>query len=97
LSERSQGKLSEQNLETAVRQIHHDGLVVIQNAIDTTLLENLNARMVADALKLRSKGKDTPFNYNPGNLQQDAPPVKEFFHPEIFLSQYEGSLPLQFG
>ena len=92
-SERSCGKLSEQKLESAVRQIHYDGLVVIQNAVDTPLLEALNARMVADALKLRSKGKETPFNYNPGNLQQDAPPVKQFFHPEIFLSKSNGTPP----
>ena len=86
-TERTQGKLSEQNLEIAVRQVHHDGLVVIQNAIDTDLLDKLNSRMVADAIALRSRGKDSPFNYNTGNLQQDAPPVKEFFHPEIFLSK----------
>ena len=81
------------NLEIGVRQIHLDGLVVIQNAIDAAKLEKLNKRMIADALKLRSRGKDTPFNYNPGNLQQDAPPVKEFFEPEIFLSRC--SVPFQ--
>ncbi len=88
LTERTRGKLSEQNLEIAVRQVHHDGLVVVQNAIDIDLLDKLNNRMVADAMALRSRGKDSPFNYNQGNLQQDAPPVKEFFHPEIFLSKF---------
>ena len=88
-TERARGKLSQQKLQIAVRQIHHDGLVVIQDAVNTDLLDKLNDRMVADALDLRSRGKDSPFNYNPGNLQQDAPPVKEFFHPEIFLSLSE--------
>lgn len=87
LEERTRGRLSEQNLEIAVRQVRHDGLVVVQNAIDTEILDQLNRRMVADALELRSRGSDSPFNYNQGNLQQDAPPVKEFFHPEIFLSR----------
>ncbi|KIW80804.1 hypothetical protein Z517_07421 [Fonsecaea pedrosoi CBS 271.37] len=86
LTERSQGKLSEQNLERAVRQVHHDGLVIVQNAIDTGVLRKLNEKMVKDAFELRSRGEHSPFNYNKGNLQQDAPPVKEYFHPEIFLN-----------
>ncbi|OAL26836.1 hypothetical protein AYO22_04003 [Fonsecaea multimorphosa] len=86
LTERSRGKLSEQNLEKAVRQVRHDGLVIVQNAIDTNVLRKLNEKMVEDALELRSKGENSPFNYNQGNLQQDAPPVREYFQPEIFLS-----------
>ncbi|KIW55481.1 hypothetical protein PV05_04220 [Exophiala xenobiotica] len=82
----AQGRLTEQNLETAVRSLQHDGLVVVENAIDTKVLDKLNTKMVADALYLQSKGKNGPFNYNQGNLQQDAPPVKEHFHSEIFLN-----------
>jgi hypothetical protein len=92
-SERTRGKLSDQNLEKAVRQVHHDGIVIVQDAIETELLDKLNDRMVADALSLRSRGKDSPFNYNQGNLQQDAPPVKEFFYPQIFLSQSRRASP----
>ncbi|EXJ67645.1 uncharacterized protein A1O5_08991 [Cladophialophora psammophila CBS 110553] len=86
LAERDQGKLNEQNLERAVRQVRHDGLVIVQNAIDTDLLNKLNKKMVKDALELRSRGENSPFNYNQGNLQQDAPPVREYFQPEIFLN-----------
>jgi hypothetical protein len=82
----AQGRLSEQNLEIAVRSLRNDGLVVVENAIDTKLLDKLNTKVVADAVYLQSRGKDSPFNYNQGNLQQDAPPVKEHFHCEIFLS-----------
>ncbi|KAL2433475.1 hypothetical protein ABEF95_003238 [Exophiala dermatitidis] len=86
LTEKAQGRLDERNLEKAVRQVRHDGLVVVQNAVDADNIDKLNKKMVADALKLRARGKDSPFNYNPGNLQQDAPPVKEYFHPDIFFN-----------
>ena len=81
------GKLSERNLETAVRHVLQDGLVVVENAIDHEVLDKLNEKMVQDAITLRSRGDDSPFNYNKGNLQQDAPPVREFFDPSIFLSK----------
>ena len=35
---------------------------------------------------LQARGKDMPFNYNVGNIQQDAPPVKSFFHNSVFLN-----------
>lgn len=87
LTEKAQGRLDERNLEKAVRQVRHDGLVVVMNAVDTVNIDKLNKKMVEDALKLRARGKDSPFNYNPGNLQQDAPPVEEYFHPDIFFSK----------
>lgn len=86
-TEKTQGRLDERNLEKAVRSVLHDGLVIVQDAVDTDIVDKLNKKMVADALKLRARGKDGPFNYNQGNLQQDAPPVKEHFHPDIFLSK----------
>jgi hypothetical protein len=43
--------------------------------------------MVEDARVLQSMGDNGPFNYNQGNLQQDAPPVAEFFYPSIFTSK----------
>ncbi|KAJ9632027.1 hypothetical protein H2203_000428 [Taxawa tesnikishii (nom. ined.)] len=44
--------------------------------------------MVSDARTLQAKGKDGPFNYNIGNLQQDAPPVLSYFHPSIFMNPF---------
>lgn len=81
-----QGRLTEQHLELAVRHTLEDGLVVVENAIDHAVLDYLNEKMIEDAIVLRSRGKDSPFNYNQGNLQQDAPPVRKFFNPSIFLS-----------
>lgn len=82
-----EGTLSERNLERAVRHVLQDGLVVVENAVDHDILDRLNAKMVADAAVLRDMKDKSPYNYNKGNLQQDAPPVKEWFAPEIFLSE----------
>jgi len=65
--ELSHGRLASRNLEKAVRSLHEDGLVVIENAIPHEDLDHLNTKMVQDALHLQSRGKDMPFNYNVGN------------------------------
>lgn len=85
--ERLSGKLTEKNLELAIRYLHHDGLVVVKNAIEHHHLDKLNKKMTADALTLAARGANSPYNYNRGNLQQDSPPVKEYFEPSIFLSK----------
>lgn len=78
-------RLTPQNLEVAIRSLHHDGLVVVEGAIPHEALNRLNAKMVDDARALQSR-EDSPFNYNPGNIQQDAPPVRAYFNSSIFLS-----------
>jgi ectoine hydroxylase-related dioxygenase (phytanoyl-CoA dioxygenase family) len=80
-------RLSDQNLEVAIRSLYQDGLVVIENVIPHDCLDRLNKRMVEDAYYLQSKKENSPFNYNPGNIQQDAPPVREYFEPSIFMSK----------
>lgn len=79
------GRLAPQNLEAAIRSLYHDGLVMVENAIPHEPLDALNKKMVEDAYALQIKGEDSPYNYNPGNLQQDAPPVREYFDKRIFL------------
>jgi hypothetical protein len=83
--------LNERNLEQAVRAVHLDGLAVINDVVPHVVIDSLNKKMVEDALVLQARGKDSPFNYNQGNLQQDAPPVAEHFHPSIFLSKSSAS------
>ncbi|KAL7629726.1 hypothetical protein AAE478_001249 [Parahypoxylon ruwenzoriense] len=85
-SETQKGILEARNLERAVGAIHRDGLVVIEDVIPHEVLDNLNEKMVQDARVLQARGEDGPFNYNTGNLQQDAPPVAEFFNPTIFTN-----------
>jgi hypothetical protein len=85
-SEVNEGRLDARNLEAAVRHLHQDGLVVVEDVISHQSLDHLNEKMVRDARILQGRGKNSPYNYNPGNLQQDAPPVLEFFDLSIFAS-----------
>jgi hypothetical protein len=67
------GRLASRNLEKAVRGLHEDGLVVIEDAIPHDDLDRLNEKMVRDALQLQARGKDMPFNYNVGNSMCRTP------------------------
>ncbi|KAI2642057.1 hypothetical protein GGS21DRAFT_288415 [Xylaria nigripes] len=79
-------RLGQQNLEIAVRGVHLDGLVVVEDIVPHHHLNHLNAKMVQDARILQARGEDGPFNYNTGNLQQDAPPWAEYFYPSVFTN-----------
>ncbi|KAI5921438.1 hypothetical protein F4810DRAFT_712476 [Camillea tinctor] len=80
-------RLNERNLELAVRSMHEDGLVVVEDVVPHEHLDHLNEKMVRDARELQARGEDGPFNYNVGNLQQDAPPWAEYFYPSVFTNR----------
>ncbi|KAL5117897.1 hypothetical protein ACEQ8H_004215 [Pleosporales sp. CAS-2024a] len=84
-SEVQDGTLSPRNLEIAVRALSRDGLVIIDNLIQHPTLDRLNAKMTQDAYELQGR-KDSPFNYNKGNIQQDPPMTREWFSPSIFTN-----------
>lgn len=84
-SELHEGKLSQSHLEMALRAIHRDGLVVIEDLVAHDTIDDLNERMVLDAYSLQAR-KDSPFNYNKGNIQQDPPMTAEWFSSEIYTS-----------
>jgi hypothetical protein len=84
-SEVKSGKLDQRNLEIAIRALSRDGLVVLEDMVDHAVLDRLNKKMVQDALELQAR-KDSPFNYNKGNIQQDPPMTQEWFSDEIYVS-----------
>ncbi|KAI0453148.1 hypothetical protein F5B21DRAFT_304294 [Xylaria acuta] len=79
-------ELTERNLEIAARGVHLDGLVVVEGVVPHEHIDHLNTKMVKDARILQARGDDGPFNYNVGNIQQDAPPYAEYFYPSIFTN-----------
>jgi hypothetical protein len=84
-SELRDGKLSQRNLEIAIRAIARDGIAVLEDLVDHKTLDKLNEKMVQDAYHLQSR-TDSPFNYNKGNIQQDPPMTKEWFSDNIYTS-----------
>lgn len=88
-SEIQNGQLTPQNLEIAIRSLYHDGLVVVNDVVPHDMLDRLNEKMVQDAHKLYARKENSPFNYNPNNLQQDPSPMREYFESQIFLSKFQ--------
>lgn len=85
-SELENGALGQRNLEIAIRALARDGLVVVEDMVNHAVLDRLNKKMVQDAYELQAR-KDSPFNYNKGNIQQDPPMTEEWFSNEIFISK----------
>lgn len=85
-SEVQGGCLGQRNLEIAVRALARDGLVVLEDMVDHEVLDRLNEKMVQDAYHLQSR-KDSPFNYNRGNIQQDPAMTEEWFSSAIYTSK----------
>lgn len=62
------GSLSWPHLELAIRALHRDGLIVLEDVIEHGELDVLNKKMVEDARILQSAGEDSPYNYNKGSV-----------------------------
>jgi hypothetical protein len=87
-AELKDGRLDQRNLEIAVRALARDGLVVLEDLVDHATLDRLNVKMVEDAYELQGR-KNSPFNYNKGNIQQDPPMTGEWFSDSIYTSKLE--------
>lgn len=80
------GKLTPQNLEIAIRALHQDGLVIVEDVYNHADLDALNEVMVRDALKMSDLGDKGPKNFHRGNLSITPPPQREYFKKNIFLN-----------
>ena len=82
----AQGKLSNKNLETAIRALFEDGIVIINDVYDHDDLDFINEEMLRDSEKLAKMGEDAPKNFHRGNFTLAPPPQREYFKPNIFLN-----------
>ena len=86
LGEIANRRLRARTLEAALEALHHDGIVVIEEVVDTVDIDRLNESMLKDTKVLVARGKDGPFNYNLGNLQQSPPYEPDVFAQSIFTN-----------
>jgi ectoine hydroxylase-related dioxygenase (phytanoyl-CoA dioxygenase family) len=80
------GKLTAQNLEAAIRALHLDGLVIIEDVYKHEDLDMINKVMVKDALKMAELGDEGPKNFHRGNLSITPPPQRQYFTRNLFLN-----------
>ncbi|KDN47294.1 hypothetical protein RSAG8_03773, partial [Rhizoctonia solani AG-8 WAC10335] len=86
-SERVESKFGPANLLLALETLQRDGIVAIEGVVNEEHLDALNARMAPDAYALQNM-KDSPYNYNRGNIQQDPPPEPSLFFRDVFLNPF---------
>lgn len=83
--ERERGAPRPEHLAAAVEALRRDGLVVLNDVIDRAHLDLLRERMFTDLPALLGR-KDAPFNFNRGNIQQDAPPFPPYLFRDILVN-----------
>jgi hypothetical protein len=83
--ELERGAPTAEHLTAAVEALRRDGLVVLSNVIDCAHLNLLRERMLAD-LPIILGRTDAPFNFNRGNIQQDAPPFPPYLFRDLLVN-----------
>jgi len=86
-AEKRSGSISPENLEKAIAALKVDGIVIINNAVDTKHLDLLQERMFSDLETILGQ-KDAPFQFNTGNVQQDPPPFAPFLFRDILVNPF---------
>ena len=78
--------LNSSDLNLAIEALRRDGIVVLEDAIDLEHLAVLREKCLADVELLLNR-KDKPFNWNPGNLQQDPPPFSPYLFRDVLVNE----------
>jgi ectoine hydroxylase-related dioxygenase (phytanoyl-CoA dioxygenase family) len=82
----SAGKLTPENLKTAVDALREDGIVALKNAVDPEHVQALREKVTADVEALLARS-DVPFNWNTGNLQQNPPPFPPYLFKDVLVNE----------
>ena len=75
-------RMTQEHLNAAVRAVKEDGYVILNDVIAMEHLDILRDRMLADVEAFLAR-EDTPFNFNPSNLQQDPPPFPPYLFRDV--------------
>jgi len=92
VQERADGVPTLQTIRDAVRAIHRDGLVVLEDAIDPAHLDKLNERMVKEAIQLLSL-ENAHFNgVGTGNISQVPPVYPGYVFKDIYANPFGAAI-----
>ena len=92
--ERETGHLSPIHLLEAIDAFHEDGVVVLNNAIETKYIEELNERMIKDTEILKANEDKIFWNQGrgKGNVSQNPPFEKEYMFPQVYANKAAGAV-----
>ncbi len=79
------GQMTPAHLADAVRAVHDDGFVVLENVIETAHLDVLREKMFADLSAFMARD-DAPYNFNTSNVQQDPPPFPPYLFRDVLVN-----------
>jgi len=87
--ERRSAILNQENLQKALIEFHQNGLVIMENAIDHSVLDHLRERMLEDIPK-NLASSHVHFNHgrDSGNITQTPPLLPEYLHENIWANQF---------
>jgi hypothetical protein len=85
--------LSSHTLQAALEALHKDGILALENAVNTTHLDKLNARMIPEAQKLYSNtATHRNFGQATGNIQQEPVVEADYIFEDILANPWATSI-----
>ncbi|KAK6537157.1 hypothetical protein TWF694_011354 [Orbilia ellipsospora] len=72
-----------------MKHLHHSGVVVLENVVDSTHLDAINSVMSLEARGI-VKLPDEKFNFGreTGNINQSPPLKREFMYPDVWVNPF---------
>jgi ectoine hydroxylase-related dioxygenase (phytanoyl-CoA dioxygenase family) len=90
---RQSGKATNDIVAEGVAFLHRDGIVVLENAIDTAHLDTLNAILSKEALEI---AQDPNHHFNFGketqNIDQAPPPSKDLMFKDVWCNPFAAAI-----
>jgi ectoine hydroxylase-related dioxygenase (phytanoyl-CoA dioxygenase family) len=83
--ERLAGALDPPRRAAALEALRQEGYVVLLDVIDPAHVASLRERMLSDLALILAR-PDKPFNWNPGNVQQEPPPFPPYLFRDVLLN-----------
>jgi ectoine hydroxylase-related dioxygenase (phytanoyl-CoA dioxygenase family) len=90
---RQSGQVSHEIVAEGVAFLHRDGIVVLENAIDTTHLDTLNELLSEEALEI---AEDPHHHFNFGketrNIDQAPPPRRDLMFKDVWCNPFAAAM-----
>ncbi|KAJ9636611.1 hypothetical protein H2204_005211 [Knufia peltigerae] len=90
---RRSGKATLELIAEGAAFLHKDGIIVLENAIDTAHIDTLNAKLAPEALEIAAD-PDHHFNFGKQtrNMDQAPPPTKELMYKDIWCNPFAAAI-----
>lgn len=73
--------------------LHRDGIIILENAVDTSHIDTLNAKLSTEALEIAQK-PDWHFNFGKEtlNMDQAPPPTQNLMYKDIWCNPFAAAI-----